>query len=476
MTNKSYFHYFFSSIFVIALLASCGGGKTKTPAPEIVTAEGVKVYNPKTGRYEFKKEVTGKVDTVEWRDASPTVNDPIASDPSQYLEETTITTTTTPTGSGVLSTYNVAIMMPFNANRASAIEGGIHSSSLSALSFYEGAKLAFDKLSKEGVNLKVHVMDTQRSESQAISLLSRNELQNAHMIIGPYSTKPLTRVADFAKENEKPLISPVNTSGKITTENPWYLQVNPSLKSHCEAILNHALENHAAENIVLVCRNKDAEVKRLKYFQNALKEIKGDANATPLMEYIIDATIADEFGEMENLPTYIKEGVTTVFIVPSYSNETFVSNFMRQLNISKLENDVMVYGMPRWMEFDRISYDYFEKLKLHVSSANFVDKENILVKDFYRQYFENYGTLPDDNALKGYDMTLYFGRQLNKNGTGFVNTIDADFESYLSTRYEFDKNVDEEAASNEDYSKVNFLENKFVNILKFEDYHFQKAN
>ena len=51
------------AIFAIVLLASCGSGRTKTPQAEIVTPQGTKVYNPATGRYEFKTDVTGRVDT-----------------------------------------------------------------------------------------------------------------------------------------------------------------------------------------------------------------------------------------------------------------------------------------------------------------------------------------------------------------------------------------------------------------------------
>lgn len=474
MFFKSFISCFLLS--AIVLLAACGGAKTNIPSPEIVTPEGTKVYNPKTGKYEFPTEITGQVDTVKWTDASPSVNDPIESDPSQYLEEEPSTTTTTsPNGSGIFSTYNVAIMIPFNADKTNSLEGGIHSSSMAALGYYEGAKMALDKLSNEGANLNVSVMDTKRSESEASSMLSRSALSNAHMIIGPYSTKPLSRVAEFAKTNSKPLISPVNTSGSITSQNPYYVQANPSLRSHCEAITKHALSKYSADQIVLVVRKKDAEVRRLKYFQDANKEIAGSAATPPLREYIIDATLADEFGELDLLP-YINEDKTTVFIVPSYSNETFISNFMRQVELSKADNEVVIYGMPRWMEYDRISYDYFERLNLHVSSANFVDREDFQVKEFYRLFFEKYGSLPDANAFKGYDMTLYFGRQLQKHGMNFVNQIDSEFEQHLSTKFEFDKIIDQAASANEDFNQVNYVENKYVNILKFEDFQFKKAN
>lgn len=459
------------AIFAIVLLASCGSGRTKTPQAEIVTPQGTKVYNPKTGKYEFKTDVTGKVDTVRWSDAGTSVNDPIESDPSQYLDGDEISSEPTePSDEGATyASYNVAMMIPFNAHKTNDMEGGIHSSSKSALAFYEGAKLAFDKLSSEGVNLNVTVMDTKRSESETLGQLSRSELSNAHLIIGPYGTKPLTKVAEFAKKEKKILVSPVNTSKYITKENPNYIQVNPSLKSHCEAIMEHALKDHSASDIVLVCRDKDVEKARLKFFQDA------NSSGGTLKEYIIDAETAQQYGELDLLP-YFKEGKTTVFIVPSYSNEKFISNFMRQVAISKGPNEAIIYGMPRWLEFKSVSYDYFENLNVHLSVANFANKNDSKIKDFRRKFFEKYGTIPNDNAFKGYDITLFFGRQLYKHGTSLSSKIDVENENYLSTKFEFEKNIPQSAMGNDKFEAVNYIENKFVNIIKFENYHFQKAN
>jgi len=467
---------FFIIVLVSTIISSCGFGKINTPSPEIVTPEGTKVFNPKTGRYEFLTEVKGEMDTVKWTDAGPSANDPIESDSLQYLgPKPGITDINADYGeSGILENYNVAIMVPFNSDKVNTLEGGIHVSSMPTLHFYEGAKLALNELSSEGAKLNVSVIDTKRSEAETSLILDRSALQNAHLIIGPYGSKPLEQVAEFAKINQKTIVSPVNTSEKITTDNPFYLQANPSLKSHCEMIMKHALNLYSPDQIVLVVRDKIAEVNRLKYFQNTHKLISG-VNAVPLKEYRIDPVIAQEFGELD-LSQYIQEDRTTVFIVPSYSNETFVSNLMRQVEIAKVKNDVVMYGMPRWMEFERISFDYFENLQLHVSTANFIDKEDIKTKEFITKFYEKYGALPREEAFRGYDITLYSGRQLMKHGMYFKDVIDREDQQMLSTKYEFERFITPEDAANERFDKINYIENKFVNILKFEDFHFQKVN
>ena len=145
-------------------------------------------------------------------------------------------------------------------------------------------------------------MDTKRSETNTEYLLERHDVQNAHLIIGPYSKKPLVKVAEFAKKNKKILVSPTNTSNTVTENNPWYIQTNPSLQSHCEAITKHALDNHAPEEIVLVVRSKAAETRRLQYFQDASKVHQMNAYAPKLKEFIIDAASAGSFQEIDLTP------------------------------------------------------------------------------------------------------------------------------------------------------------------------------
>ena len=471
-------------LIVILMLPACKGTKK---IPTTTSNNGrTKVYNPATGRYEYETEVTGKVDTVEWTQADPSKNPPIVSDPTQYTDKTDTSTNsgnsnnsgTTTTGSGVFDTYNVAIMMPFQTDKTNTLEGGIAESSMDAIHFYEGAKIALDELSKEGVSLNVTVMDTKRSETNTNYLLERPEVQNAHLIIGPYSKKPLKRVAQFAKDRKKILVSPTNTSTTVTSDNPWYIQVNPSLVSHCNAIMEHALRNHSPEEIVLVVRNKGAETKRLKYFQDANKVFQRNANVPKLNEFIIDAEVAGQFQEIDLTP-YMENKKKVVFIVPSFSNENFISSFLRQVAVAKgyvSGIEVVVYGLPQWMEYERVSYDYYENLKVHFSSANFTDNENFEVKDFRKVFYERYATLPTNKAYAGYDMVRYFGKQLKKNGMKFKDRIDIEPYNGLSTRYTFDKIVSKANVAKEKFDEVDFIENKHVNILKFENYTFKTVN
>ncbi len=445
-------------------------GNEKEELPEI---KGKKVYNPETGKFEIQTK-SNQVDTVKWTDVPREEAPPIVTEGSGKVIEPKHGSGDTSIDPGnKMNEYNVAVMLPFLGNKFQEYESRINPKSALALDFYSGVKMAFEDLSNEGIRLNVSVHDSEASEATTNKLLKTSELYQAQMIVGPVKSSNLKKVAAFAKQNKKVLISPLSPSSKVTTANPYYVQVNPSLKSHCQAITRHALDRYPAGQIVLACRNKSAEVSRLRYFQEAHQEVVGSSSVDKFKEFIVTDQSAD-FNEMDVTP-YIQEGKTTVFVVPSWSNKNFVYALLRQIRIAKGRNNVVVYGMPQWMENDRIGYDNLNDLNVHISSASNIDKEKAEIKNFRRRYFDRYGQVPATNSFVGYDVMMYFGRMMAKHGTGFNQAIDREAARMLHSTFSFEP-VAPKNANVENYDAIEYYENKKVNILKFADYYYQLAD
>jgi len=462
------------SLFLLAsfffMLSSCDALK-KVPREdkskekeELEEIKGSRVYNPATGKWEEPTAPASTMDTIAWTEPSKDVEPPITSD-GLGAE---------PNGVGVAKDeYNVAILLPFMTNKFQELDGKINQKSSLAINLYGGMQMAFSELSGEGVKLNVSVHDTQASESIVNGLLETEKVAEADLIIGPIAKNNLKLVAEYAKAKKKPMVSPLSPSTSIAKDNPYYLQVSPGLKEHCKTISRHALDKYKPEQLVLVCRNKKAETNRLKYFQEANQEHAGRSNVEPLKEFIVtDATV--DFSELDITP-YILPGKTTVFIVPSWSNESFIYSLMRNVSIAKGKNKVVFYGMPQWMNFEQISYDYFENLNLHVSSDTDINSDTEEVKRFKQNFYYKFGNLPEEEAYVGYDVMRYFGGELFRGGTQFQQTIDGNGKDMLHTRFALAP-VAPKNAKPEDYSKIERYENSYVNILKFKNFHFQLAD
>lgn len=472
-------------ILVALLFSSCSllkkaddGRTSQKNQGELDEIQGKRKYNPATGKYEYDTEVTEKMDTIVWQNGRPGDAPPI----------------TSPTGAGStddeglvgkydprsgnyfnvespkLPNYNVTLLLPFLTNQFSETSNQLPRNSSWALNFYGGAKMALKRLDQEGIKLRVKVVDTQASETQTNRLLETTELLNADLIIGPYRQRNVQLVASFAKQYKKPMVSPHSASLSVAEENPYYIQVNPSLRTHCEAITREVRRQFTADQVVLLCRNNPIEQSALKYFQEANYAYEGTISTPRFQELVLNNFSPDSINTL-NFGPYLKDNKTTVFIIPSWQDESFVFNVLRRINVSKQFRNVVVFGMPQWINFDRITPDYFERLNVHISTANFVDRHSEAVKFFKQEYYNTYGTLPGEEAYLGFDTVLFFGRMIHKYGSKFQYYIDRENEKYLHTSFKFEP-VIVPVATAEDFSRVDRFENKFVNILKFENYQF----
>ena len=98
-------------------------------------------------------------------------------------------------------------------------------------------------------------------------------------------------------------------------------------------------------------------------------------------------------------------------LIPSNS-EAFVNDVVRNLNLlytNPLEENrrsVVLFGTPRWRNFENIEVDYFHKMNLHLSIPYYVDYNRKHVKDFLMKYRALFNGEPTPYAFQGYDITM----------------------------------------------------------------------
>ncbi len=453
-------------VFVIALLcllSSCGSAKkakqTQTTVP-----------------------IATKVDTIKWVEddygAPPITSDGIVYEEEQKEKENDDSRNEIPT-SERLNSYNIQCLFPFYAAQFSPGNAKSKEKSQRAISLFAGMKMAADKLSSENINLNINVLDSNGAEENVKSSLSSTEFQNADLVIGPFKKRNVKAAADWCANKKIPFVSPMNPSDDLASGNPYFVQVKPSLENHCKAITEHALNLFSPDEIVLVCRNKSAETARFAFFNTARRAFFKGQDNEKFREYVV-SDYGNNFTNMDfssyfPLPDdngVISEKVSRVFIIPSWSSEAFVNSALRLIRIAKQHHDVYVYGMPRWKTYEKVDFEYYESLNLHISSDGFVDPTGMDAKSFKSSFFYKFGELPSDDAYFGYDLLLYFGRMLDKHGTQFQNKIDVEPYNGLHSSFDFlpvgSGNIESPGAQ--------YLINQHVDIIKFKDFYFQSAN
>jgi hypothetical protein len=487
---------FFAIVSLSVFWVACGTVKPTTkPTNKDETLGEIQstiVFNPKTGKYDTIYVRNNKIDTVNWKPAPPKTKPPIggevkpnsgnntnsqggvnipAENPSQYDRNGMPLFIKPPRGTKMKQQYNLAFLLPFFTDKFSSIDNDVYDKSLWALNFYAGAKMALDSLESEGISLKVNVLDTKANEAQLVLSLATDAVQNADVIIGTETNANVKTAADFAKLNKKVLISPYNPASDLVFDNPQFIQLNPSLRTNCEAIMRQIRKEYRPEQIVLICRDKTNEKEAMQYLQ--LENQKLSNNASPrLREIIID--------EKQGLVGIdIKGSMTSeamVFVIPIWgqNSESFIYTLLNKINSSKGKKTVTVYGMPQWANFQVNGYDAFEPLNVHITQPFYVDRVNTTARGFSVSYFEKYAAAPADESFTGYDLTLYVGRMLKRYGTKFNDILDLVPFNGLQSSFNFERESNVSNAFNA--TTFDRYANKSVNILKFENGCFNKIN
>ncbi len=266
----------------------------------------------------------------------------------------------------------------------------------------------------------------------------------------------------------KIIVSPESPNENLVAGNPGFLQLNPSLKTHCEAMLQFVRAKSPGAEIVLVARERETD--RLAWIQNLNLRLGGSR----FQELVLpDATTNMA---KNDLKIYLKPGKKTVFLVPSFSSQDFVFAFFRQLKSQMGKNDVEVFGLPQWLDFENIEPEYFEKLKVHVTASSFIDFGAADVKTFSQIFYQNYGTIPADDAFNGYDTMIFTGKMLKKYGLSFPEKSVGQTWQGINSKIKMGKNFADGNNNPDRSAKPDYLENKFLRVLKFENLQFNPVN
>jgi len=376
--------------------------------------------------------------------------------------------------------YQVAIVMPFMSGGSNK-NGETEAKSIRALEFYEGVQLAYDSLRRENINLFVSVFDSKDSDSVLQTLLIKEELLKADLIIGPMAGAELRTMSAFAQTYQKTLVSPLNPKEISTEDNPYFIQFNPTARMQARNILKY-LETapfRRSKNIVLVGTREDSLA--MEQFQEEYGLYRRDLNQRVNQYMSTDGKFsADAFKNQ------IKRGQTNIVVVLS-NKESFVLNLTTYLHEStgwrigevSTQEDYILFGQSQWKYFEGINAECFESTRLHIATECFADLKDPNIVRFKEAYFAKYGMPPREFAYIGFDLMLYFGRMLKKYGTDFRNHLHKEPYKGRHTTIKIEPVMRERKVvkSTEIQSEtvINRYENTQLNIIKFEQFNFTKV-
>ena len=358
------------------------------------------------------------------------------------------------------SSYHVKLLIPINSNSTTPPEESrfVH--------FYAGVLLAMKELAHEGIRLDLDVIDTEEGAWEISDRLDKVLSQRPDVIIGPFDKENLQNIVDTARTLGIPVISPFYTSTKLTQENPFYIQLRPNLKDYIKKSPEYCTSHFDEGEVAVLVRPDQASTSWINYFQDVARtQLKNNRNFYVPYVVTADSMLSGQFAYtrlMENRD--IK-----ALIIPNYSygDESFIYESLRKLMAEK-SREIAVIGMPIVFESEKIDFDFYHGLSMKIVMSDFVNTDFRKMGDFRRRYLDEYGHIPTNDAVKGYDLMLYTGRKLWKYGVYFQYYLGEQSEELLQSIFKIEKSYSEDSPLLNDPYKFDFFENKHLDIIEFK--------
>ena len=322
------------------------------------------------------------------------------------------------------------------------------------LEFYEGAQLALDSLNKENAPLEVFIYDTRSSKETLTDQLSNSELNGVELIIAHCSSAELKAFAEAGLRKNIPVINVNLPNDGGVTGNPFFVVMNPTLKTQCEGIYKHIQKNYSLNPIVVFRRKGQLEDRIKSYFDDFGKSTV----AIPLQFKYVDLT--DSF-TVNQLKPYLDTTNQTLCVAGSL-DENFGKRLTQQLaSLKKQKYQATIMGMPTWdvISFNKPEYKGIEIIYSTPFYNAKTDKVSVSINNKFNKIMY---ARPSDMVFRGYEVTWKYAKLLMQ--------YEKDLASNLSNKQnKVFTDFDIQPVIGKQNMTLDYFENKKLYFLKWQD-------
>ncbi len=367
--------------------------------------------------------------------------------------------------------------------------------------FLEGALLAVDSLRKAGMAVDLYVYDVDNKLTKTAEVLSKKELRQMDLIIGPFYKNPFKQVALFAGQFNIPVVNPFTTREELAGNYDNVLKIKPAVSVQPGLTANVIKRYYRNYKVFLVTQTSYKDADEVIKIQNAVSEVLPPSvkfsNAdlinlgyniaardefftpdAPLPQYRLEGKnvnpemlkpfpddsstfvnnmvrinyLTDSIHPVENQASVLRKNLVIIY----GSNKGYIMDAMNRLNRLTDTFDIKVIGLPLWEKLKNPDYVQMNNLNVLYTSSKYIDYNSEKIGDFEKVFKEKYFTVPEYYGFSGFDITWLFGKILYGYGTDFTECLPQFEHEGLITTYRFIHTPE----------NVKSFENGYWNILK----------
>lgn len=323
---------------------------------------------------------------------------------------------------------------------------------LPGLEFYNGALLAIDSLKTAGKEIDFLIIDT-KSAVPLQTTINSEAFSKVSMMIAAFTNRTEAKqLAAVAYERQIPLVSATYPNDASITNNPFFILVNSTLKTHCEGIYKYVQRNHAVGDNVVYIKGKGTVEDMIEGF---FKEVARFTASVPIKWHTLPLTDSFTAAQLYSKLDSTKNNV----LICGDVHESFGIKLVRTLAAQKSFRCTAI-GMPTWDGLKDLDKPEYKSVEMVFSTPYNYARSLPLAKNIAQAYHTQLNARPSDMVYKGYEMTLRFAQILLDHGTKTLNHLSNNNYTIFN---EFDFQTVKNAFIK---TQIDYLENKKLYFIK----------
>lgn len=322
------------------------------------------------------------------------------------------------------------------------------------LEFYEGAKLALDSLNIEKASLEVFVYDSRSGSETITQQLNNPEIDSVGLIIAHCSSSDVKIFADAGLQKNIPVINVNLPNDGSITGNPFFVMLNPTLKTQCEGIYRHMQKYYPLQSLVVFRKKGQLEDRIKMYFDDFSKATM----SVPLELKYVD--LADSF-TVNQLKAELDSTKETLCIAGSL-DENFGKRLTQQLAFIKKQYPVSVMGMPTWDNIKEFSKPEYKGIEIVYSTPFYNTKIDKLSQGIISSFNRIMFARPSDMVFRGYEVIWKYAKLLMQYGKDLASNLSSKQNKVFT-------DLDIQPVLNKQNMTLDYFENKKLYFLKWQD-------
>ena len=286
---------------------------------------------------------------------------------------------------------------------------------------YQGVLLAVEDLKKQGLEINLHVFDTEKKQSTVRKTIEKLSNQKIDLIVGPVYSNTFEIVAEYAQSNQIPIVSPLSSKNAQLHNNPFVFQINTSVQSLCDNIFNHLMSDKENKNIVIVHSKNYKELEEYKLVSDIEQQLFENGKYWQYSNLNYSKISFEDYGNL-GLEYLLSKTQENIIVIPS-SRPAVVESFLTNLKILSKEYPIQLIGFPSWQRYSSMDPSNLFELNTLILSPYFIDYESEKISNFVDRFRYEFSCEPNDYTFRAYDITVYFSTAIKRHGIQFVDHI-----------------------------------------------------